>query len=61
MQKIDLTILARELRAEITLLEQLRQGETVKGLQLNQDGITLEWIEKQIDFNQRLLEALNND
>ena len=61
MQKIDQQILARELRAEITLLQKLKQGETINSLQLNREGITLEWIESQIRFNQHLLNALENE
>ena len=61
MQKIDRQILARELRAEIALLQKLKQGEIVDGLQLNQEGITLEWIESQIRFNRRLLDALEGE
>ena len=61
MQKIDRKILARELRNEIALLKKLLQGETVLGLELHRDGITPEWIQRQIDFNQQQLETLEAD
>ena len=60
MQKIDREVLARKLRAEIALLERLRQGEQVCGLQLNRDGLTLEWVQSQLHFNQHQLESLES-